>query len=148
MTKAFKAISPLVATFLLIAFTLVIAGILAGWATQIATQQRVAAEFCQKAGLLIKTASYDTATSTLSVIVENMGSPLGSVDLNFTVSYVFANGSGATVGAGQLFLAPKNQIVPVSFTISPDIEEVSIRGVQCPAVRDTLSRDRIKNLGF
>jgi flagellin-like protein len=141
-----KGISPLVATFLLIAFTLVVAGILAGWATQIATQQRVAAEYCQKAGLIIKHATYDTATSTLSLIVENIGSPLGAVDLNFTVSYVFTNGSGANVG--QTFLAPKYQIVPVSFTVSSDIEEVSIRGIQCPGVTDSLRRSQIKNLGF
>ncbi len=140
MSRAFKGISPLVATFLLIAFTLVIAGILAGWATQIATQQRIAAEYCADAAMMIRSASYDTSTSTLTLIVENFG----KVDLNFTVVYVFANGTGGSVG--QIFASPKNTLTPVNFAISPDIEEVTIRSTRCPAVSDTISKRSIKNL--
>jgi len=80
-----RGISPLVATIMLIAFTLIVAGILAAWATQFAQSQRRQFEICANARLMILRASYDEQNETLSVIVHNYGS--ASLDLVALLEY-------------------------------------------------------------
>jgi len=62
-----KGISPLIAVIMLIAFTMIVAGILAGWATTFVTQQREELQFCARAQLLIQNANYNATTNNLTV---------------------------------------------------------------------------------
>ena len=55
-----KGISPLVAVIMLIAFTMIVAGILAGWATRFASEQRATLEKCVRANLIVKKAIFTT----------------------------------------------------------------------------------------
>jgi flagellin-like protein len=72
-----KGISSLIAVIMLIAFTMIIAGILATWTTNFAQRQRVAIEFCSEAGAYIQGGTYDSGT--LNLIIYNNG----KVPLNF-----------------------------------------------------------------
>ena len=68
-----KGISPLISVIMLIAFTMIVAGILAGWATQFVTQSRSELQFCSKAQLLIQRAYYDNTTQALTIALFNTG---------------------------------------------------------------------------
>ena len=73
MKRKSKGISPLVAVIMLIAFTMIVAGILAGWATRFATEQRSTLEKCVRANIVIKRATYSSATGNLSIMLYNAG---------------------------------------------------------------------------
>ena len=85
--KTLKGISPLVAEIMLIAFTLIVAGILAGWATQFAQSQRRAVEFCADARLLLRSGDYNSATDTLTLVAYNYG----RVPLELTILLDYSN---------------------------------------------------------
>lgn len=89
MRKKKKGISPLVAVIMLIAFTMIVAGILAGWATRFATEQRGMLEKCVRANLIIKRATYaDVADETggnVSFMLYNPGTvPLSGFQAQIT----------------------------------------------------------------
>ncbi len=132
-----RGISPLVATFLLIAFTLVVAGILAGWATNLAQQQRALAEECQNAHFLIKSASYNTTSSRLALVVDNWG----SLDLNLSVTIIYKDGSTQSTD----FYIPAQQVrSTVIDGVQNNIDEVTMRSKRCNMVYDSISSDYIK----
>jgi len=83
MRKKTKGISPLVAVIMLIAFTMIIAGILAGWATRFATEQRANLELCVRANMIIRSASY--ANSNVTLMLHNAGTvPLRGFNVQVT----------------------------------------------------------------
>ena len=87
MRRKRKGISPLVAVIMLIAFTMIVAGILAGWATRFATEQRSILEKCVRANLVIKRATY--AGGNLSIMLYNAGTvPLRNFQLQVTYNSV------------------------------------------------------------
>ena len=143
--KRFKGISPLVAVILLIAFTLVVAGILAGWATQFAEQQQRGIQYCLDAGVFIYSGSFDGTTGKINLVVYNNG----EVDLTFKtlISYdddtVEIHPGTDDVAAGQIetfvLSDPKN----ASFN---DLTEVTIQSERCPGAQDFLERRNIKGL--
>jgi len=69
-----KGISPLIAVLMLIAFTLVVAGIVASYATQFAVSQRSLIEFCTGARVIVHSAVYSQSTGHTTVNVFNFGS--------------------------------------------------------------------------
>lgn len=71
MARKKKGISPLVAVIMLIAFTMIVAGILAGWATRFATEQRSMLEKCVRSNIVIKKAVY--ADPNLNMMLYNAG---------------------------------------------------------------------------
>jgi flagellin-like protein len=86
MRKKSKGISPLVAVIMLIAFTMIVAGILAGWATRFATEQRGILEKCVRANIVIKKATYSSANGNMTLMLYNPGTvPLR----RFTVQVTF-----------------------------------------------------------
>ena len=85
-----KGISPLIATVLLIAFTMAIAGIMATWATsfvqaKITETENQSQAVCPGANLRASEAILDNTTKRGTVIVEN----LGTVALTNFKGYVF-----------------------------------------------------------
>ena len=71
MARKKKGISPLVAVIMLIAFTMIVAGILAGWATRFATEQRSMLEKCVRSNIVIKKVVY--ADPNLNMMLYNAG---------------------------------------------------------------------------
>lgn len=137
-----KGISPLIAVILLIAFTLVIAGLVAGWVTQFAQQQRQALTKCSDARLLIRGGVYNDNTNTLSLTVDNYG----KVDLGFRVVYENTDGSitspdityNLSAGSIQSFSLP---------AVSGDLKAVSVQSKSCPGAQDILNSIYINGLG-
>ena len=91
-----KGISPLIATVLLIAVTMSIAGILAFWASSFVREQTRSFENstvsteCQYANFNFYSCSYDPSTGTMSFILQN----LANVELkSITASIIYQNGS-------------------------------------------------------
>jgi flagellin-like protein len=83
MRRKSKGISPLVAVIMLIAFTMIVAGILAGWATRFATEQRSVLEKCVRANIVIKRATY--ASTNISIMLYNAGTvPLTNFQVQVT----------------------------------------------------------------
>ncbi len=93
-----KAISPLIATVLLIAFTITIATILASWMTGFTTTQTETAGgkareeiACAYGSLAIKSMKYNNSENKLYGEIEN---EMGDTDLsNITFSVILANSS-------------------------------------------------------
>jgi flagellin-like protein len=87
-----KGISPLIATVLLIAFTMAIAGIMATWATtfvqtKITETENQSQAICAGANIRVSDAKLNANTSQGTVIVEN----LGTAPLTDFKGYVFYN---------------------------------------------------------
>ena len=79
-----KAISPLVAVIMLIAFMLIIAGIIAGFVTQFAETQQRATQYCLDARVLLQRGIWTediggSTTGNLSLTIYNYG----EMPLNF-----------------------------------------------------------------
>jgi flagellin-like protein len=134
-----KGISPLIATIMLIAFTMIIAGILATWTTNFATRQRVQIEFCSDAGAYIQGGTYDSGT--LNLVVFNNG----KVPLSFIGLLTYKNGTvyrypttldNVTAGSIRTF----------SMTVSSDLDQATIQSKECTGVQDLLYSRNIRGL--
>jgi len=134
-----KAISPLIAVIMLIAFTMIIAGILATWTTNFATRQRVQIEFCSDAGAYIQGGTYDSGT--LNLVVFNNG----KVPLSFIGILSYKNGtvirypSTINVTAGSI----------ATFTMSgvgSDLDQATIQSKECTGVQDLLYSRNIRGM--
>jgi flagellin-like protein len=142
--KMRKGISPLISVIMLIAFTMIVAGILAGWATQFVTQSRSELQFCSKAQLLIQRAYYDNTTGQLTLALFNTG----DVPLNgFAVRTTYQN---------ELITSTKFEGLNISYqdiktvTIPSDdtLKEVAVQSLQCRGAQDLVGRYDIQGLGF
>jgi len=142
--RSLKAISPLVAVILLIAFTLIVAGILAGWATQFATIQTEVLEKCTNARLVILDARL--SGSTLTLVLNNQG----SVDLDFVVLLTYPSSThdppieqysddSYNVTAGEI------RTFALS-SVEDDLEMVTISSKVCPGITTRIQKAYIKGL--
>jgi len=137
-----KGISPLVAVIMLIAFTLIIAGILAVWLQQFASEQTRSLTTCADARVLIQRASYNESTEELRLSLYNYG----RVSLNFTtlLKYTTEDVLNNTI------LSTEARTIK-TFTInnvSDDLQEVVVQSIECTGAQDFLRRIDIKGLGF
>jgi flagellin-like protein len=139
-----KGISPLIATIMLIAFTMIVAGILAGWATQFVTQSRSELQFCSKAQLLIQRAYYDNTTQTLTLHLFNTG----DVPLNgFTVRLTYQNESLSLEKFESMNISYQD-IKTVTVQTDETLSQVAVQSLQCRGAQDLLGRYDIQGLGF
>lgn len=136
--KKLRGISPLVAVIMLIAFTLIVAGILAGWATQFAQTQRRTVETCIDARVLLQRGNYDRNSQNLTLVVYNYGRvPLElftlltykDMKLHPTGTESFPERLNVSAGSIAAFIIPE---------VTPDLSEVMIQSEQCPGVQDIL----------
>jgi flagellin-like protein len=134
-----KGISPLIATIMLIAFTMIIAGILATWTTNFATRQRVQIEFCSDAGAYIQGGTYDAGT--LNLVVFNNG----KVPLNFIGLLTYKNGSVYRYPT-TLDNVTEGSIRTFSMSVSSDIDQATIQSKECTGVQDLLYSRNIRGL--
>jgi flagellin-like protein len=144
--KNLKGISPLVAVIMLIAFTLIVAGILAGWATQFAQTQRQAVEFCADARLLLRSGDYNPDTDTLTLVAYNYG----RVPLELTILLDYSNITLHPTRAEiypEDFNITEDSIEALILTgVSNDLEEVNVQSKKCPGASDRLRAIDINGL--
>jgi flagellin-like protein len=141
-----KGISPLVAVIMLIAFTLIVAGILAGWATQFAQTQRRAVEHCVNARVLLMKGVYDSPAQTLSLVLYNFG----EVDLELTTLLSYANTSLhpdiIETYSSKLNVTSGSTKTYVLQNVSTDLTDVTVRSNRCPGTQDLLTSGDITGL--
>lgn len=139
-----KGISPLIAVIMLIAFTMIVAGILAGWATQFVTQSRSELQFCGRAQLLIQRAYYDDVTQDLTLNLFNTGDvPLRG----FAVRLNYENGSVESIKFESLNISYQD-IETVTVLTDTTLQQVVVQSLQCRGAQDLIGRYDIQGLGF
>ncbi len=138
-----KGISPLIAVILLIAFTMVVAGILAAWATQFVRVRQSEFVKCSDARILIQSSYYDTTSGALYTNVFNNG----KVDMQgFTFivtlenSTVISDNSNTTIVAGG--------VGTFNITTPDNVKEVSVRSRQCQGAQDSIGKYYIQGIGY
>ncbi len=138
MKTKLKAISPLIAVIMLIAFTMVVAGILAAWAVRFSTTQKEELQFCSRAQLLIQNGYIQS--NTLYLAVYNTGRvPLSG----FTMIAKYENGTVVNSNINQNISA--QDIKTFSMSIDNNkIETAAIQSVQCAGAQDMLDKFNIK----
>jgi len=145
-----KGISPLIATIMLIAFTMIVAGILAGWATTFVTGQRQELQFCSKAQMLIQRAYYEgdeqTKEGDLTLALFNAG----YVDLKgFVVRLLYKNQDINGTRFDNLTI-PYQDIKTVTVFVNDTavLDQVTVQSLQCRGAQDLIGRYDIQGLGF
>jgi flagellin-like protein len=137
-----KGISPLVAVIMLIAFTMVVAGILASWASQFATTQREQIQLCSEAFIFLQSGIYTSSTSTLSLTVWNNG----KANLTgFTVIVKHTNDT-TTNFIKDIYIEPGKVETLSMSPLSTDIKSVDVVSDECRGARDMLLKYNINGL--
>lgn len=135
MKRKRKGISPLVAVIMLIAFTMIVAGILAGWATRFATEQRSILEKCVRANLVIKRAAY--AGGNLSIMLYNAGTvPLK----NFQVQVTYNSAGPLMPSTWTIYdTVDANSFETFSHNVTNiSMDFVEMRSVECQGAYDLI----------
>lgn len=133
MKGRLKGISPLIAVIMLIAFTMIVAGILASWSTNFAQRQRMKIEFCTEANAYIETASYDSATHKVTLNVFNNG----KVPLTFITLLTYKNGT--IVRVPGTWNISEGQIGTLTIpNVAENLKEITIQSQECPGVQDLI----------
>lgn len=132
-----KGISPLVAVIMLIAFTMIVAGILAGWATRFATEQRSMLEKCVRSNIVIKKAIYDNVNGNITLMLYNAGTvPLKGFQVQVTYD---ENGPpipstwsiDSTLGANSFETFSHN----LTYT---SVDFIEVRSIECQGAYDLI----------
>ena len=138
-----KGISPLVAVIMLIAFTLVVAGILAGWATQFAQEQQRGIQYCTDASAMILSGVFNDDSDNITLYVHNYG----KVDLTFNTLLSYQNGSVKIhSGTTEIKAGDIGTIILSDNADFADISEITVQSERCPGAQDFLERRNIKDL--
>ena len=135
MRRKRKGISPLVAVIMLIAFTMIVAGILAGWATRFATEQRSILEKCVRANVVIKRATY--SVGNLSLMLYNAGTvPLRDFTVQVTYDSVGPPMPSTWTVKDTI---DANSFETYSHNVSnTSVDFVEIRSVECQGAYDLI----------
>ena len=132
----------MIAVIMLIAFTMIVAGILAGWATQFVQTQRSELQFCSKAQILIQRAYFD-GSDTLTLAVYNTGSvPLKG----YSVILTYANQSISTYKEENTTI-DYQEIGNIVVNTDDTLSEVVVQSLQCRGAQDLVGRYYIQGLG-
>lgn len=135
-----KGISPLVATIMLIAFTMVVAGILASWASTFALRHREQIEMCSEAYLFIQNAAWNSDVLELNVWNS------GTVNLTgFNILITPSNESTFNIEKHDVTVAA-GKLKAIQVDVSNDIKQVVIRSEECHGAQDLILRYKIRGL--
>lgn len=154
-----KGISPLVATVLLIAFTVAVAGLLSNWLTGFTSQttQQVATSStntlsCSYGGISLGSLKFSSTSNTLAGNIENTGTvSLGNVSLQIIYSNkTVANYFLCTVGGVANNCTSKNiSIIPrdlITFNVSAQSTYETLRiATNCSGVFDSATSGEISS---
>lgn len=148
--KTKKGISPLVAAIMLIAFTMVIAGILAGWATRFTQTQQREMQYCIDARTFILGGSYTAINDTHGTLKLDVNNN-GKVPLEFIVLLTYQDDTrhpDTLIERYKTTFNVSDGDVKV-FTMTPiwnDIQEVTIQSQRCLGAQDLLQKEHIVGL--
>ncbi|MCK4714963.1 MAG: hypothetical protein KAT35_05270 [Candidatus Aenigmarchaeota archaeon] len=135
MARKKKGISPLVAVIMLIAFTMIVAGILAGWATRFATEQRSMLEKCVRSNIVLKRAVY--ADGNISLMLYNVGTvPLK--DFQVMVTYDDRGPPLPSTWNIQSTLGANSIETFIHNLTNTSIDLIEIRSAECQGAYDML----------
>ncbi len=135
-----KGVSPIIAVIVLIMFTLVIAGILASWATQFAQSQRRQFETCIDAKVLIRGATYNSTTKQLTLVIYNWG----KTDLTLATLIDYQNGTASKYP--DKVTVTEGDIRNVVMGLPSNIDSVTVQAEECPGVQDFIRKANINGL--
>lgn len=136
-----KGVSPLIAVIVLIAFTLIVAGMLATWASRFARESLPPTQ-CFNVDVLIQGATYDASTSTLNLYVKYRK---GETQLVFDT--LFKDQNGTIYQPGTTNTIDVGELRTFTFSgISNTLEEATIQSQECTTVQDFIQRQYITGL--
>ena len=150
-----KGISPLVAVVMLIAFTLIVAGMLAGFVTQLTESRQKESEICSTASVFLRRAVYDPAKNNLTLTTYNSG----KVPLRMMTILTYSNETlhpGGIEIYDEKFDVENGKIKVFTVqNVTDDLIEVTIKSTkcdppcyECSAVQDFLSYTNIRGIGY
>jgi flagellin-like protein len=157
--KKFKGISPLVATIMLIAFTLIIAGIISAFVVNFTETQQTQIKSCIDAKVLLQRAVYDPASKNLTLTIYNYG----KVDLKFQALLSYSNLTIHKTNATQIYAnavdvpatSGKNIVMFDVTGVDGDLDTITIKSTrcdrpcsECPGAQDFMRYVDIKGLGY
>jgi len=110
---------------MLIAFTLVVGGILAAWVSQFTVTQRAQVQRCIDARVILQRGSYDATSKNLTLVVNNYG----NVDLTF-VPIILQGGSTSKL-TDKIYVAAGSIVTHNLTSIELTLEQVTIQSTDC-----------------
>ncbi len=142
-----KGISPLIAVIMLIAFTMIVAGILAGWATQFVEQQRSELALCSRSGVLIQRAYYDDTNGNLTLHIYNTGDvDLSGFSARLTYEDPMTNQKTTVPNRlGSLNISAQN-IKTYTMPANDTLYEFVLQSLQCKGAQDIIYKYDIEGL--
>lgn len=130
-----RGISPLIATIMLIAFSLMVSGIFYAWLSQFSYSEREGFQTCSKAQISLQKAYYNTQTGNINIVVYNTGSiPL----TGFTVLL----SSDQETKTNKDFLKKKveaNDIGLFPIRYETGIRSMVVQSIECRNAQDMVS---------
>lgn len=140
-----KGISPLIAVILLIAFTLVVAGILAGWTTNFARERTTSISQCLDARVIIYSANYDSTNNEIKLVVYNNG----KIPLNFKTILSFTDGGLEIDDTTEATEVPAGSVETFTLTRTDgftNLKEITMQSNTCFGAQDFIEARNIKDL--
>ena len=148
MRRKSKGISPLVAVIMLIAFTMIVAGILAGWATRFATEQRSMLEKCVRAQFKISYASYNEAAGNITLRVYNSGEvPLRGFQAQIVYTEKTMMPTTWRIDATSSANSYDEYTHNLSSSLKDVVDYVEIRSIECGGAYDMIMGYSIGGIG-
>jgi flagellin-like protein len=138
-----KGISPLVATIMLIAFTLIIAGIISAFVVNFTETQQTQIKSCVDARVLLQRAAYDSTNRTLSLTIYNYG----KVDLKIQAILTYpstnpqpflVSNSTKDVRAGGIEILKIENVTSDLDTVKVQSTKCERPCTECPGAQDSL----------
>jgi len=134
-----KGVSPLIATIMLISFTLLVGAIMIGWVNQYATGQRTSFQRCQNARVLLQGGAYSAVDKNLTVVLYNYG----DVNLRFVPLLKYYSSAGITKLDDKIDVSAGGVTVYNISNVERTLEEITIQSTDCdpPCYRCVSSQD-------
>jgi flagellin-like protein len=130
-----RGISPLIATIMLIAFSLVVSGIFYAWISQFSYSEREEFQVCSKAQIILQKAYYNAESGNINLVVYNTGSvPL--------TGFVVLISSEQETKTNKDFLKKKveaNDIGLFPVRQETGIKSMVVQSVECRNAQDMVS---------
>jgi len=138
----FKGISPLIASVLLIAFTMAIAGIMATWATTFSTERLASAEETAQCIGVLDISSLAYNNGTISVKIRNVGEIRNLTGLRATIEYADTSKNKEYILKSYNVTDPLSSASTTWFTVDTGVytkpEQIGIIASNCPKNPATL----------
>jgi flagellin-like protein len=150
-----KGVSPLVATIMLIAFTMIIAGIISLFATNLVQSTQTQIKTCSDAKAILYRAVYNTTSDDLTLTINNYG----KVNLRFRAELAYSNSNlhpgglakvNATsdVAAGQIGVWTLGNVTDDLTSVTIISTSCDAPCAECPGAQDVLMHNDIKGIGY